>query len=165
MAWSDGDRAELIRRKAHQLEALEHNQSVLFPGAREAIDRLAQEAPLAIASGARREEIVRVLDREGLAAFFRVIVASGDTAASKPAPDPYLLAVQRLSLVVGRSLTAAECVAIEDSRWGLESAHAAGLLTVGITHTYPADALNIATATVASLHALTWPFIRSLNRR
>ncbi len=34
-----------------------------------------------------------------------------------------------------------ECVAIEDSHWGLVSARTAGLKTIGITHTYNAGAL------------------------
>jgi beta-phosphoglucomutase-like phosphatase (HAD superfamily) len=35
-----------------------------------------------------------------------------------------------------------ECVAIEDSRWGLESAREAGLRTVGVTSSYDASDLQ-----------------------
>jgi beta-phosphoglucomutase-like phosphatase (HAD superfamily) len=56
-----------------------------------------------------------------------------------------------------------ECVAIEDSRWGLESARAAGLRTVGITHTYPADQLAMADVVIDSLSEFTPELVRSLG--
>jgi HAD superfamily hydrolase (TIGR01509 family) len=156
---------ELVRRKAVRLEHLERQTSVLFPGAAAAIVRLAAHAPLAIASGALRAEIERVLQREGLTGHFRAIVAAEDTAVSKPAPDPYRRAVQLVGAVVEQVFKPGDCVAIEDSRWGLESARAAGLTTVGITHTYQADALADADAVIESLDRLTWEFLSSLRQR
>ena len=55
---------DLVARKAVRLEALERDVSVLFPGAADAIRRAAAAMPIAIASGARGDEIRRVLDRE-----------------------------------------------------------------------------------------------------
>ena len=46
-------------------------------------------------------------------------------------------------------------MAIEDSRWGLDSARAAGLRTIAITHTYPASALGAVDLTIDSLDDLT----------
>ena len=106
------------------------------------IRRLAARCPLAIASGAIRPEIERVLQREGLLVDFQTIVAAGDTPVSKPAPDPYARAVELLSAATGVALAPGECVAIEDSRWGLESARAAGLRTMAVAHTYPAAVLE-----------------------
>jgi beta-phosphoglucomutase len=155
--------ADLVARKAVRMEALERDQSVLFPGAAAAIHRLRAACPLAIASGAIRAEIVRVLEREQLASAFSVLVASEDTAASKPAPDPYRLAVERLADVVRGPLDPSDCVAVEDSRWGLESARAAGLRTVAITHTYPADALaGAGVAVIPHLDYLTVEFLSKL---
>jgi beta-phosphoglucomutase-like phosphatase (HAD superfamily) len=54
-------------------------------------------------------------------------------------------------------------VAIEDSRWGLESARAAGLKTIGITHTYPASALS-ADLVIADLTALTPAMVRTFGQ-
>jgi beta-phosphoglucomutase len=109
---------DLIRRKAMRLEELERDHSVLFPGAAQLIRGLAACCPLAIASGAIRPEIERVLDKEGLAAHFQTIVAAGETPVSKPAPDPYARAVTLLSAAIGAKLEPWECVAIEDSRLG-----------------------------------------------
>ena len=133
--------AELVARKAVRLEALERDASVLFPGARDAIERMAARGPVAIASGALRSEILRVLDREQLRRHFPIVVSAEDTPSSKPDPAPYLLAVQQLAQRVN-DLQPSECVAIEDSRWGLMSARVAGLRTVAVTHTYGADELH-----------------------
>jgi beta-phosphoglucomutase len=122
--------------KAVRFAALQAANDALFPGARALVARVGAVVPLAIASGARRDEITRTLVHAGLTSAFRTIVASGETPRSKPAPDPYALAVTRLGV------DAARAVAIEDSRWGLESARGAGLRTVGITHSYPADELR-----------------------
>jgi len=154
LAWTRGQIETLIVRKAGRLEALELGVSVLFPGAAAAIRRAAAAMPIAIASGARGDEIRRVLDREDLTRCFTAIVAAGDTAVSKPAPDPYLRALALLADAAGAPLAARDCVAIEDSHWGLESARAAGMRTVAVTNTYEQSALAIADLVVVSLDAI-----------
>lgn len=153
LTWSLARIKDLIARKAVRIEELERDVSVLFPGAADAVRRAAAEMPVAIASGARGEEIRRVLVRENLLACFTAIVAAEDTPASKPAPDPYLRALALLAPAFGEPLRAAECVAIEDSQWGLNSARAAGLRTVAVTNTYPAGELS-ADLTIDSLEAM-----------
>jgi HAD superfamily hydrolase (TIGR01509 family) len=160
--WDARAIAELIDRKALLMEHIEQHASVLFPGAREAIQQLARQCPLAIASGALRAEIERKLTREQLSTHFAVIVAGDDGVASKPAPDPYLRAVERLAASHG-AVSPADCVAIEDSPWGLDSAIGAGLRTVGITHTYDRQALARADAIIDRMAMLTWEMLCSLN--
>jgi beta-phosphoglucomutase len=146
-AISDREIADLVARKAVRMEELERDASVLFPGAREAIERSAAKWPLAIASGALKAEIVRVLERESLSRFFPVVVSAEDTPASKPDPAPYRRAVELLSAAVD-DLHPSQCVAVEDSKWGLLSAAAAGLHTVAVTHTYPWNDLAAASEQV-----------------
>jgi beta-phosphoglucomutase len=141
-AWGAEEIGDMVARKAERLEALERDVSVLFPGAADAVRQAAAEVPIAIASGALGVEIRRVLDREGLTACFHSIVGAEDTAASKPAPDPYQRAVALLKFALHAPLAPGDCVAIEDSLWGLESARAAGLRTVAVAHTYPKHALT-----------------------
>ena len=154
LKWTTERVIELVARKAVRMEALERDVSVLFPGAEDAIRRAAAVVPVAIASGALGMEIRRVLDRAHLTPCFQAIVAAEDTPASKPAPDPYLKAVALLSAHVGEVLPPGSCVAIEDSHWGLESARAAGLRTVGVTNTYDAAALGMADLVIPSLDGL-----------
>jgi beta-phosphoglucomutase len=138
-----------------RFEELEAEGATLFPGAVEAVRRIAVSVPIAIASGARREEILRVLDAAGLFDLFVAIVAAEDVPHSKPNPAPYLLAVSLLADAAGGDrLQPSECVAIEDSHWGLESARVAGLRTVALSHTYKPSELGAADLVVESLDAL-----------
>ena len=151
---SDAQIAALIEEKSRVFEAMLHEGEVLYPGAPECVDRLGKDFPLGIASGALKHEILAILDRYDLASRFRFIVAAGDTPMSKPAPDPY----RRAAALHG--IPPEACIAIEDSRWGIESAKAAGLTCVGITNTYPASELDAADEVIDSLSQFTSDFIR-----
>ena len=145
----------LVARKGERLQALLHGESVLFPGAADFIRSAASEVPLAIASGAMRHEILEVIEAAGVADLFVAVVAAGDTPEGKPSPAPYLLAFERLRRHAGRELDPRRCVAVEDSKWGLESAHGAGLRCVGVTNSYGADDLPGAELVVGGLNELT----------
>jgi beta-phosphoglucomutase len=162
--WEAARIDDLVARKAQRLEALEHGGSVLFPGARDAILRMARRGPIAIASGALRAEIERVLEREGLRSHFPVLVAAEDTRHGKPDPAPYRRAVTLLQQAHGHLLRPAECVAVEDSQWGLASARGAGLRTIAVTHSYAAVALTGADAIIDHLDALTEERLVALSR-
>ena len=157
--WQLDDRrvAELIAEKTRVFEQLSAGGAHLYPGAAACVTRLAASLPLGIASGALRHEIETALRGAGLAGHFRFIVAAGDTAATKPAPDPYARAAAL------HGLAPAACLAIEDSRWGIESAKAAGLWCLGITHTYPVAELLDADAIITSLDELTMELIQTIE--
>jgi beta-phosphoglucomutase len=155
IAMSDRHVTALVARKGERLQALLHADSVLFAGAADFIKAAAAAVPIAIASGALRHEIDEITGAAGLASLFTVVVASGDTPESKPSPAPYLLAFQKLRQLTGRPLDARRCVAIEDSRWGLESARGAGLRCVGVTNSYPSHELGEAELVVSGLDTLT----------
>lgn len=160
--WTEADCRSLIDAKAIRMEALERDASVLFPGAAEAIRRAAAAVPIAIASGALGAEIRRVLNGANLSHHFAAIVAAEDTTAGKPAPDPYKRAVALLSAAMdGRVLAPTDCVAIEDSRWGIASARAAGLRAVGVTTSYDAAELAEADLIIGSVAELD---VASLQR-
>jgi beta-phosphoglucomutase len=158
LTWCSDDLQALIASKALRFEALEASAAILAPGAAECIRRLAGVSVLAVASGARREEIERILARLDLARYFRTIVAAEDTASGKPAPDPYLAAVARLEARPART------VAIEDTSAGLASAKAAGLLCIGVTSTFAASKLSLADLVVSSLDEITIETVRGLVR-
>jgi HAD superfamily hydrolase (TIGR01509 family) len=156
----DADRLEtLVAEKGRVFDEAIESKDVLYPGAAACIERMAAEFPLGIASGALRHEIEAILRRGGLDGYVRFIVASGETPRSKPAPDPY----RRASELHG--LPAAACLAIEDSLWGIESAQAAGLPCIAVTHTYPAAELTPADRIVESLAEITPEFVRGLTRQ
>jgi beta-phosphoglucomutase len=149
--------AALIEQKTRIFQDLVASADVLFPGAIACLDRLGARYPLGIASGALKHEIQQILRQHDLEDHFRFIVASGDTPQSKPAPDPYAKAAEL------HGLPPSACLAIEDSRWGIEAAKAAGLTCVGITTTYDAASLPGADAVIGSLDEFTVEFVESLT--
>jgi beta-phosphoglucomutase len=142
-------------RKSERLQELLGEGAVLFPGAAAFVRQAAGIVPVAIASGALRSEIEQIVDGAGLGSYFATIVGAGDTPESKPAPDPYRLAFNRLCEQTGRALAADRTVAIEDSHWGLESARGAGLRCVGVTTSYAASELPGAELIASGLGALS----------
>jgi beta-phosphoglucomutase len=148
--------ADLIAAKGEKYESLAAAGEMLFPGAADFIRAAAAQVPIAIASGALTGEIEEVLERSGLLPLFPVIVGADQTERSKPHPDPYQTAFNRLRAHSGRDLVAWRTVAIEDSRWGLVSAREAGLRCVAVTNTYSAAELSADAELVAGgLAALT----------
>ena len=157
-SWSMDERKlhDLIAEKTRVFEAMIADGGVFYPGAVECVTRLAAHYPLGIASGALKPEIQTMLRGQTLERHFKFIVACGDTPAGKPSPDPYRRAAEL------HGLAPASCLAIEDSRWGIESAKAAGLWCIAITNTYPVPELLDADAIITSLDELTPDLIRSL---
>jgi HAD superfamily hydrolase (TIGR01509 family) len=151
----------LVARKGEYVQELLRAGEVLFPGAGAFIRQAAAAVPVAIASGAQRHEIEHILEATGLRRLFAVIVAAGETAQGKPFPDPYARAFELLD-EAGGGLAKNRCVAIEDSRWGLQSAQAAGLRCVGVTTSYPASELPGAELVVGGLSDLTVSMLESL---
>ena len=146
----------LLREKARVFEKLVSNGDVLYRGAAGCARRLGAEWPLGIASGALRHEIELMLRGARLLDAFRFIVSAGDTDRTKPAPDPYLRAAEL------HGVPAPQCVAVEDSHWGLQSARDAGMRTIAIAHTYPHASLT-ADRVIDSLEELTVDLVRSLG--
>lgn len=147
----------LIAEKGRVFDAIIESGDLLYPGAVSCVERMAAAFPLGIASGALRHEIEAILRGGRLDHHFRFIVASGDTPESKPAADPYRRAVEL------HGVAPSEVLAIEDSRWGIESAKAAGLSCVAITNTYPRDQLAMADRVIDSLDELTPAFVEAFS--
>jgi beta-phosphoglucomutase len=162
LAWNDRHVTTLVARKGVKLQELLHAGAVLFPGAADFIRVSAAAVPVAIASGALKHEILEIIGAAGLSDLFTTIVAAGDTPESKPSPLPYRLAFDQLCVRSGLTLDPRRAVAIEDSRWGLASARAAGLRCVGVTSSYPAPELPGAEVTVGSLAELTLDLLDDL---
>jgi HAD superfamily hydrolase (TIGR01509 family) len=124
----------------------------LIDGAVEAVQRLADVFPLAVASSSNRPLIETVLREARIDDRFDAVVSSEEVASGKPAPDVYLEAARRLRV------EPTHAAAIEDSSNGIRAAHAAGMRVIAVPNRhYPpaADALALAAAVVASPAELT----------
>jgi beta-phosphoglucomutase len=133
----------------------------VFEGARELVLALAAEVPVAIASGARRDEIEGVLACLGLRDAFQAVVGAEDAERTKPDPAPYLEAVLRLA-ERAPGLGPADCIAFEDSAAGIAAALEAGMKVVGVAHSYPAETLRAAHRVVDSLAGFDAGSLRGL---
>ncbi|HYR90202.1 MAG TPA: HAD family phosphatase [Terriglobia bacterium] len=138
-----GDLDELIRRKGVYYFQAIAERSVMFAEADRAVRAAAARFPLAIASGARGEEIRHILDLANLEKCFRAIVSAEDVRFGKPHPEPFLRAYEKLK-ETERLLNAYDCVAIEDSIGGIQSAHQAGMRCLAVAHSYGRDRLDSA---------------------
>lgn len=91
----------------------------------------APHLPRAVVTSSGRHEAHRKLGIAGLAAFFAEVVVLEDVMHPKPAPDPYLLAAEKLGVAPGR------CLVFEDSEIGAEAAHRAGCVVVQVPDVVP----------------------------
>ena len=115
----------------------------LLPGAVDAVRRIAERYPLAIASSSNPELIEVVLRVSELAPLFRVTVSSQEVPRGKPSPDVYLEAARRLGVEPSR------CAAVEDSHNGIRAAKAAGMRVVAVPNPhFPPDEEAMAQADV-----------------
>ena len=125
--------AEDLRAAARRIfgELLE-TEPLLKPGVLELLDLLDRLGlPRAIATTSSRPTVQRHLQAHDLVGRFHHVVASGDYARHKPAPDPFLKAAEQLG--VAPEL----CLALEDSHNGVRAAAAAGMMTVMVPDLLP----------------------------
>ena len=104
----------------------EHYYSVIseleaVPEVLEHIHEAHGRVPFAVVSGSTRESVVRSLETLGLLDRFDTLVCAGDYTRSKPDPEPFLLAAERLGIAP------ADCLVFEDTDMGIDAAKAAGM--------------------------------------
>ena len=91
------DVKHLISEKAEIFQQLiREGQATPLPGAVELIKSIPRKLPIALCSGALREDIIPILGNLGIENSFSVIVTAEDTKKSKPDPAPYKLALEKL---------------------------------------------------------------------
>ena len=113
------------------------------------------DVPLAVATSTRGERARIKLERSGIDHFFKHVITSSDVTHAKPAPDLYLLAAKRLGIPPG------ECIALEDSEFGVRAASAAGLRVIHVPDLVPASEFSRSLATVVSSIGEARPLIAS----
>ena len=134
---------ELIARKAARYMELIHGEDLFYPAAQDFVRACARRFPLVLATGTLRVEAETILRRAGLRELFVDVVSAEDVERGKPAPDPFLMALGHLQRRPDLSpqIRPEECLAIEDTPAGVESARAANMKVLGIAHTSPAQTL------------------------
>ena len=148
---SSRDIRRLIAEKAEIFQQLIHNGDASpLPGAVELIKSIPRKLPIALCSGALKEDILPIIKNLGIENSFNVIVTAEDTKKSKPDPAPYKLAIKKLGL--DDPTTA---IAIEDTPVGILSAKGAGLKVLAVTNSYDREYLFEADAVTDSLENIS----------
>ena len=161
---NDEDRIRTLKVKTASYNRRLEKQFPVFPGAARFIASAAQYFPLALASGASREEIETTLEATGLKQYFLVIVAAEDFSLGKPHPESFLLALEKLNAAIARksSIMPEDCLVIEDSIGGIAGARSAGMRCLAVSNSYPPEKLKEANRVVRSLEDLKVDSLPSL---
>jgi HAD superfamily hydrolase (TIGR01509 family) len=130
--------AKLDEQELKALEVLYYQEATalqqLLPGV---VDYLVTARKLglktAVASSSTRAWVMDHLNRFGIGGHFDAIVCREDVKRTKPHPDLYLTALQRLEV------SPPEAIAFEDSSNGVRAAKAAGLFCVVVPNVLTAD--------------------------
>jgi len=155
---------QLMREKTELFDRLVQGESTIIDGVCEFVDRIKQEGVrLAVCSGALLGDIELMLAGTDLADSFEIVVAADHVQKGKPDPEGLILALKRLNETGLEQILPNDCVVIEDSRWGLEAAVAAGMGTIAVTNSYPAEQLaGHAQKVVSRLDELTMSDLQSV---
>src|SRR5262245_20221001 len=118
---------ELVRAYREHNEPL-HEGLESFAGIAEVLMSLQEEGRrLGIVSAKRRSTVELAFARVPLGHLFDVIVGGDETELQKPAPDPLLLALERLDA------KASDAAYVGDSPYDMQAARAAGVYAVGVS--------------------------------
>ena len=123
-AWLGEDHPDVpavVAERGRRYRAAAADGSTIHDHVREAVRFAAEHAPLAICSGAARDEIEPVVEAAEIASCFRTVVSSEDVVHGKPDPEGYLKTLELLEA------DPAQAVVFEDTEAGVASARAAGV--------------------------------------
>lgn len=126
-AFSSREKQALAARKNERYRRLlmKLTPADLPGGVRATLDELRRRG-LRLAVGSSSKNTPLILQRLGLEGWFDAVADGNDITRSKPDPEVFLLAAERLRLPPG------ECMVVEDADAGIEAALAGGFLPVGI---------------------------------
>lgn len=124
------ERASLRTIRFQEFARLRNRRGVpVLPGVLDLLGQFERrDLPMGVASAAELHDIEESLLLAGIRHRFRVVASSEEVPATKPSPDVYLLAAERLGI------RADCCLAFEDTNAGARAAIAAGMITYMVPH-------------------------------
>lgn len=139
---------DLKRLQEKKLELFEQHRISLYPEIREILD-LARGArlPMALVTGSLRRSVRHVLPLD-IMVYFSAIITVEDIENGKPAPEPYIKAMEKLYC------TGKRAIAVENAPLGIASAKSAGLECYALETTLKAHHLAAADKIFTDHHAL-----------
>ncbi|MFT5951920.1 MAG: beta-phosphoglucomutase [Bacteroidia bacterium] len=122
---SEAEKSNLLQKKNQMyLEQIDQmTPEEIFEGFK-TFNALIKQEGIKVAIGSSSRNAIRIIDKLDLVLDFHAIVDGGMTENSKPEPDIFLLAAEKLGVAPE------ECLVIEDSQAGLTAAKKAGMKSV-----------------------------------
>jgi beta-phosphoglucomutase len=145
----------LTRKSEVMMDLIRQRRHEALPGAADFVRSLWRNYPLAICSGALREEIEVLLEGVSLRDCFRVIIAAEDVTRGKPDPQGYHLAAEKLSTKLDEALAPSQCLVVEDAPTVVRSVKRAGFRTLAVASTCAPEKLTEADWVVSDLRPQT----------
>ena len=128
----------------------------LFAGVTSFVAEAAARCRLAIATGGRREHVLSALEGTPIEHSFELLVSAEDIQVGKPDPAIYRLTLERFNARAqgSHALKPKDCLVIEDSIAGIQSAVKAGMIVLAVATTYPEHRLYEAHRVVDGLDGI-----------
>lgn len=142
----------MTRKSEMMMELIETQRYAPLPGVEEFVRGLWRHYPLAICSGALREEVEAMLEGIALRDCFPLIVAAEDVTIGKPDPQGYLLTMKHVAAKTGKPLKPEDCLIVEDAPNVIKSVRGVGFKTLGVATSHPLSELSESDWAVANLH-------------
>lgn len=137
------EKEEMYRNQARdQLEPLPGLQTFLEKARKENFDMI-------VASSAPGKNVEFTLDETGTLKYFEDFIAAEDITESKPDPEIFLKAAERLKS------PPANCVVFEDSYAGIDAGKNAGMKVIAVATTHPKNELSKADLVIDDFSNLT----------
>jgi beta-phosphoglucomutase len=145
-AADEGRIAGFMARKSVAYLSMIAGRDIFYPGAAEFVRKCHERFPLMLVTGTLRAEAEAILRAGGLRDLFLDVIAAEDVERGKPEPDGFLMALGRIGFILRQRdpVLEHECLVVEDTAAGLEAAHRAGMITLALTQTAPAESLAAA---------------------
>jgi mannitol-1-/sugar-/sorbitol-6-/2-deoxyglucose-6-phosphatase len=157
--WTGKTIAQMEQELLIEVGGLMRREGQAMPGLYEILREISGSGwRCAIASSSPRSLIQTVVEKLALGEFFEAIYSGYDVPYGKPDPAVYLAAAQ------GLGIAPSNCVAIEDSFAGVQSAKAAGMKVIAIPErrAYGESRFDVADRKLQSLRDLSLGMIQEL---
>ncbi len=130
---------QVLRSKKAIYLTLDAHALNAYPGMLKFMQMISDHMPMAICTGAHRQDIdlvLPILENGKIFPLMQHIVTADDVTNTKPHPESYLLVADRLGVAPQ------DCLVFEDTATGIQSAKMAGMYVVALTHTNPREKLQ-----------------------
>jgi beta-phosphoglucomutase family hydrolase len=152
------DKRQCEKEKEETYRKIAKGNLRLFGGVKEFIALLRKNnIRIAVASSGVRDKVLFNLHEAGLDNVFDTVLTADDISHSKPHPEIFLKAAEKLKV------EPSDCVVVEDSVLGVEAAKNAGMLCIAVTNTFPGEDISKADIIVSSLSQVDINTLKSLE--